>query len=181
MMPGMVLWILIHVRSTYLTYIAEGQYVSWSKYQSVLHCFAVIVHGKRLRYPPFLLGHNKEVPAFLQRNAIKCVRGSIFWDITPLSPLKVNRRYRKICRLHLYGRKVSRPRNQLDFRWQAKFCYRARFLPGLFCLQRRSVVNMQNELYQTRYYTEVLGFWCCFSRRNQNSSQCLFQFCSYFL
>jgi hypothetical protein len=32
---------------------------------------------------------------------MKC---SIFWDITPCSPLKVNRRFGGTCRLHLQGR-----------------------------------------------------------------------------
>jgi hypothetical protein len=31
-------------------------------------------------------------------------KSSIFWDITPCSPLRVNRRFRGICRLHLQGR-----------------------------------------------------------------------------
>jgi hypothetical protein len=38
---------------------------------------------------------------------------SIFWDITPCSPLSVNRRCGGIYRLHLQGR-----RNQPESRWQ---------------------------------------------------------------
>jgi hypothetical protein len=37
----------------------------------------------------------------------------IFWDITPCSPLKVNRRFAGICRLHLQGSRISPARNQL--------------------------------------------------------------------
>jgi hypothetical protein len=37
-----------------------------------------------------------------------------FWDITPCSPSKVNRRFEKICRLRLQGRRVSRARNQCE-------------------------------------------------------------------
>jgi hypothetical protein len=31
------------------------------------------------------------------------VKISIFWDITPYSPLKVNGRFEEICRLHFQG------------------------------------------------------------------------------
>jgi hypothetical protein len=37
----------------------------------------------------------------------------IFWDITPCNPLKVNWRFGGTCRLHLHGRNISQPRNQL--------------------------------------------------------------------
>jgi hypothetical protein len=36
---------------------------------------------------------------------MKC---TIFWDIMPCSPLKVNRRFGGTYRLHLQGRKMSR-------------------------------------------------------------------------
>jgi hypothetical protein len=39
---------------------------------------------------------------------------SIFWDITPCSPLKVNRRFGETYRLHLQGRRVSQKRNQSE-------------------------------------------------------------------
>jgi hypothetical protein len=47
------------------------------------------------------------------------MKSSIFWDITPCSPLKVNWRFGGTCRLHLQGRKISRARNQRESRWQA--------------------------------------------------------------
>jgi hypothetical protein len=37
---------------------------------------------------------------------------SIFWDITPCSPLKVNRRFGRTYRLHLQDRSISQVRNQ---------------------------------------------------------------------
>jgi hypothetical protein len=33
------------------------------------------------------------------------VKSTIFWDITPCTPLKVNGRFRETCRLHLQGRR----------------------------------------------------------------------------
>jgi hypothetical protein len=41
------------------------------------------------------------------------MNSSIFWDITPCSPLKVNRRFGGTCRLHLQGW-ISQARNHRD-------------------------------------------------------------------
>jgi hypothetical protein len=45
---------------------------------------------------------------------------SIFWDITPCSPLKVNWSFRGTYRFHLQDRRISRARYQWESRWQAK-------------------------------------------------------------
>jgi hypothetical protein len=37
---------------------------------------------------------------------------SVIWDISPCSPVKVNRRFEETCRLHLHGRRVSQGRNR---------------------------------------------------------------------
>jgi hypothetical protein len=42
------------------------------------------------------------------------MKGSIFWDITPCSPLEVNRRFGGKCRLYLQGRRISEVRNQRE-------------------------------------------------------------------
>jgi hypothetical protein len=42
------------------------------------------------------------------------MESSIFWNITPCSPLKVNRKLGGTCRLHLQGRKTSQARNQRE-------------------------------------------------------------------
>jgi hypothetical protein len=47
---------------------------------------------------------------------------TIFWDITPCSPLKVSRCFGETYRLHLHGRKISRVRNQRRKRWKAEVC-----------------------------------------------------------
>jgi hypothetical protein len=39
-------------------------------------------------------------------------KSSVFWDITPCSPLKINRRFGRTCHLHLQGRRISQARNQ---------------------------------------------------------------------
>jgi hypothetical protein len=46
------------------------------------------------------------------------VKSTIFWDITPCNPLRVNRRFGGIYRLYLQGRKVSRARAQRESRWK---------------------------------------------------------------
>jgi hypothetical protein len=62
--------------------------------------------------------------SFLHLNTLK---NSVFWDITPCIPLKVNRCLRGTCRLHLQGRRISQARNQHARRWQLEGC----FLAGL--------------------------------------------------
>jgi hypothetical protein len=47
------------------------------------------------------------------------MKSTNFWDISPCSPLKVNRRFGRTYRLHLQGR-ISRARYQRDNRWQAE-------------------------------------------------------------
>jgi hypothetical protein len=42
------------------------------------------------------------------------MKGTIFWDVTPFSPLSANRRFGGTYRLHLKGRKISRARNQRE-------------------------------------------------------------------
>jgi hypothetical protein len=60
------------------------------------------------------------------------MKSSIFWKITPCSPLKVNRRFGGTRRLYLQGRRISRARNQSESRWQAELFFHAGFLLGLF-------------------------------------------------
>jgi hypothetical protein len=40
------------------------------------------------------------------------MKSSILWDITPVSPLKVNRHFGGTCRLHLQVRRISQAKNQ---------------------------------------------------------------------
>jgi hypothetical protein len=52
------------------------------------------------------------------------MKSAVFWDITPCSPLKVNRRFGGTYRLHLHGRRISRVRNQRESRWHAELLAR---------------------------------------------------------
>jgi hypothetical protein len=40
------------------------------------------------------------------------MKSSIFWDITPCSPLKINRSFEGKCRLHLQISRISDGRNE---------------------------------------------------------------------
>jgi hypothetical protein len=56
------------------------------------------------------------------------------WDITPCSPLKVNRHFGGTCRLHLQGRKISRTRKQRESKRKTVLlanCFHARVLVRL--------------------------------------------------
>jgi hypothetical protein len=46
------------------------------------------------------------------RRASRVLYSSISWDITPCIPLKVNRPFGGICRLHIQCRRIIKPRNQ---------------------------------------------------------------------
>jgi hypothetical protein len=45
------------------------------------------------------------------------MKSSVFWDVTPYSPLKVNWRFRGRYRLHSEGRRISQTRNQRESKW----------------------------------------------------------------
>jgi hypothetical protein len=49
-----------------------------------------------------------------QRQQLMALKSTIFWDITPCSPLKVNRRFGGTCRLHLQGRRMRQVRNHRE-------------------------------------------------------------------
>jgi hypothetical protein len=53
----------------------------------------------------------------------KSQKSAVFWDITPCSLLKVNRRFVGTYRLHLQGSRTSLSRNQRDNGWQAQFSH----------------------------------------------------------
>jgi hypothetical protein len=48
------------------------------------------------------------------------MKSSVFWDITPCSPLKVNGQFGGTCHLHLQGLGICQVRNWRGSRWQAE-------------------------------------------------------------
>jgi hypothetical protein len=71
-------------------------------------------------------GMNHLFMIFIVANKRIILKGTIFWDIMPCCPLKVNRLFGGTYRLHLQGRQISRAGNQLESSWHAGF------LLGLF-------------------------------------------------
>jgi hypothetical protein len=59
------------------------------------------------------------------------MKSTIFWDITPCNPLKVNQRFGGTYHLHLQGRRISQARNQYKSRWQAELCLTFNRLHGI--------------------------------------------------
>jgi hypothetical protein len=49
----------------------------------------------------------------------KIKKSTILYDITPCSPLKINRRFGGTYHLHFQSRRISQARNQREGRWQA--------------------------------------------------------------
>jgi hypothetical protein len=65
--------------------------------------------GFKMKTNIFIVFHNSLLWYF---SFCPVVMSSNFWDTTPCSPLKVNRRFRGPCRLHLQGWRISQGRNQ---------------------------------------------------------------------
>jgi hypothetical protein len=94
-----VLWCLIYCK---VSVLSTGDIC-----MSVAACSCV----DRLSEGSFSLGSYPQFHSSLKR--------SVFWDITPYSPLKINRRFGRTC-LHLQGRRISQARNQHESGWQAE-------------------------------------------------------------
>jgi hypothetical protein len=79
---------------------------------------------------------------------------TVFWDITPCSSLKVNRRFGGTNRLRVQGRRIIRARNQRKSRWQAEQDGGDVFL--------RNVSRLSTDyttLYPTRWYSSWSPLW----------------------
>jgi hypothetical protein len=50
------------------------------------------------------------------------IKSTIYWDITPCSPLKVNRRFGESFRPHLQVRRTNQARNQCESKWRWRRC-----------------------------------------------------------
>jgi hypothetical protein len=69
----------------------------------------------------------------------------VFWDITPCSPLKVNRRFGGTCRIHLQGRRINQARNQHE---SCSLAYSSTLKMEATCFSETSVDFQQT----TRHY-----------------------------
>jgi hypothetical protein len=95
------------------------------------------------------------------------MKSSIFWDITPYNPLKVNCRFGGSCRLYLHGRRISQARNQRESRWKVKLCSAEtsidlqrttqRYIPEVRTLQ---VFSCQHEIIISISQILIKGWLC---------------------
>jgi hypothetical protein len=85
-------------------------------------------------------------PCFFTANFIK---SSAFWDITPYSSLKVNRRFGGTYRLHLEGRRI---RNQRENRWQAEQLIDFQWTTGRYIPEDRTLHNHSWENLKSNAY-----------------------------
>jgi hypothetical protein len=79
-----------------------------------------IFRTKRGEETEVWIGRRREgMPRRRQEDGIKIsttkyFKSAVFWDITPWSPLKVNRRFGGTYCLHLQGRRISEASNQRE-------------------------------------------------------------------
>jgi hypothetical protein len=78
----------------------DGKWMRRSKFGWVLWW---ILHTPGSKHKFFIGWNGRDVKTFFTVYVLKvtCNTSSIFWDITPCSPLKVNRRFGGTCRFHL--------------------------------------------------------------------------------
>jgi hypothetical protein len=92
------------------------------------------------------------------------MKSTIFWDITPCSPLSVNRRFEGTYRHHLQGRKISWARNQRESRWQAELCFDPEDGGDIF---------LRNVGWPSRDYTALYPIYSILIMSCSLSQQCL--------
>jgi hypothetical protein len=78
---------------------------------------------------------------------------SIFWDITPYSPLKINWRFGETNRIHLQGGGISQARYQRVSRWQAE---QIRTTEPYTCPEDRPLQDTDRAKFRIR--SKVLSF-----------------------
>jgi hypothetical protein len=79
---------------------------------------------------------------FLNQNLIQTVfymKISIFWDITPSSPLKINRSFGRTCRLHHQDRWINRARTSSAFTLDSCLAYSSTLKTEETCPSETSV------------------------------------------
>jgi hypothetical protein len=116
---------------------------------------------------------------------VEVMKSSVFCDITPCSPLKVNQRFGGTCRLHLQGRRICQARNQRGSRWKAQMsinCQRTigRYMPEDRTLHYHRCENLKSffevnirQVYRKKNLYVLLKLlikmkWCNNNNNNSN-------------
>jgi hypothetical protein len=94
---------------------------------------------------PTLVTRPTEITLRIMRSVLKSyeqrtrVTSSIFWDITPCSPLNVNRRFGGKSCLHLQDRRINRARNRHEAGSKFFLAYSSTFKMDAICSSETSV------------------------------------------
>jgi hypothetical protein len=129
---------------------------------SCVHACCIHMHYRQT--PAVLLGELKHCFSytnmfeFVGFEVLKAVviKSTIVWDITPCSPLKVNRSFGVTYRLHLQGRRISQERNQMASRALLATWFHAGFLHSLFFdPEDRGAMFLRNVGWISTNYTEL--------------------------
>jgi hypothetical protein len=86
-------------------------------------------------------------------NILIFLKSNIFWDITPCSQLKVNRRFGRTYTLHLLGGRINRARNQRES--LLRTCFHALFLLRLFFDPEGGDMFLRNVCWPSTDYTAL--------------------------
>jgi hypothetical protein len=106
------------------------------------------------------------------------MKGTIFRDITPCSPLKVNPRFEGTYRLHLQGRRTCLARNQRESRWQAELCLEAKCSSETsvnFQRTTRRYIPEDSTLHETNALTGIYKEKTAFVTNTRNIAMCCWQ------
>jgi hypothetical protein len=89
-----------------------------------------------------VMSGSENVQTFVVLLSADYLKTTIFWDVTPCSPLKVNRRFGGKY-LHLQGL-ISRTGYQRESGWQTDTYFHASILLGLFHPEERGDTSLRN-------------------------------------
>jgi hypothetical protein len=142
---------------TFLRNVGNLRHTTWPHIPLLKHLGAFVI----IKWRDTSLSHNYEINIFL--------RISIFWDVTPCSPLKVNWRFGEIYPFHLQGRPLIgtcftlisclaysltlklganySSEMSVDFQWATR-----RYSPGDGTLHNHLCENLKS--YKTRFYRQ---------------------------
>jgi hypothetical protein len=73
---------------------------------------ADIISSSDTKWCPWIISHHVNKSLWSTCRTACLTKSSVFSDMTPCSPLKANRRYGGICRLHLQDRRISQEGKQ---------------------------------------------------------------------
>jgi hypothetical protein len=90
------------------------------------------------------------------------MKGSIFWDITPCSPFKVNPCFGGICHVHIQDRRICQARNEHEAgskKRSARLAYSSLLKIDVTCSSETSVDLQLTAWHYIQEDTTLLSKW----------------------